>query len=87
MVFIGLCLAFYVGKAITLHPLFLLMREAQKKKLGKKKHAVFVELRAPPPRKRGFLKKAPFETEKHRQTPTPVFLTGVGVLGGEGDFF
>ena len=46
------------------YPLFLLAKEAQKKKLGKKKHAVFVELRAPHPRKRGFLKKAPFETEK-----------------------
>jgi hypothetical protein len=31
----------------NVYPLFLLVQEAQKKKLGKKKHAVFVELRAP----------------------------------------
>jgi len=41
-----------------------LSKEAQKKKLGKKKHAVFVGY-APTPRQRCFLKKAPLETEKH----------------------
>ena len=39
----------------------------------KKKDAVFVELRAPHPRKRGFLKKAPLETEKHKQTRAEPF--------------
>jgi hypothetical protein len=45
------------------------MQEAQKKKLGKKKHAV--KGRGAPratPRQRCFLKKAPLETEKHKQT-------------------
>jgi len=46
--------------------------EAQKKKLGKKKDAVFAGC-APTPRKRGFLKKAPFETEKHKHPPLPCF--------------
>jgi len=36
-----------VIETMNLYPLFLLVLEAQKKKLGKKKHAVFVELRAP----------------------------------------
>ena len=62
MVFIGLCLAFYVGKAITLHPLFLLMREAQKKKLGKKKDAVMqgAALHLP----KGLFEKSPFGNRK-----------------------
>ena len=60
-------------------PLFLLVQEAQKKKLGKKKHAE--KGRGAPratPRQRCFLKKAPLETEKHKQmqkkrTPRGVF--------------
>ena len=67
-------------KSICLHSLFLLTVEAQKKWVvegadpySKKKDAVFMELRAPHPRQRGFLKKAPLKTEKHTQTRAESF--------------
>ena len=60
-------------------PLFLLVQKAQKKKLGKKKHAE--KGRGAPratPRQRCFLKKAPLETEKHKQMQQK--RTPIGVL-------
>jgi len=48
------------------------MREAQKKKLTKRKAPRDVGLRAPRPRQRCFLEKAPLETEKHGRRGLPV---------------